>query len=88
MARVRHARPECYRASVNTSLAISGMTCNGCVKHVESALRGVEGVTAVQVKLADGSASVVHDPERSPISSLIAAVVDAGYEATCHAAPG
>jgi copper chaperone CopZ len=70
-----------YGGRVITSLAISGMTCNGCVKHVEDALRGVDGVSAVQVDLPGGKAKVVHDPERSPVPSLIAAVVAAGYEA-------
>ena len=64
-----------------TTLSIEGMTCNGCVKHVDAALRGVAGVSAVEVKLADNVAKVVHDPEQSPIASLIAAVAEAGYEA-------
>ncbi len=57
------------------------MTCNRCVKHVDAALRGVPGVTAVEVDLAGGTAKVVHDPEQSPLASLTAAVVDAGYAA-------
>lgn len=57
------------------------MTCNGCVKHVDAALRGVPGVGAVEVKL-EGQAKVSHDPETSPTTSLIAAVADAGYGAT------
>jgi copper chaperone CopZ len=72
---------------VITTLRISGMTCNGCVKHVDAALRGLPGVSAVQVELAEGRAKVSHDPEQSPEASLIAAVVDAGYEASCHAEP-
>ena len=64
-----------------TTLRITGMTCNGCVKHVDAALRAVPGVSAVDVKLADHQAQVVHDPERSPIASLVAAVALAGYEA-------
>ena len=56
------------------------MTCNGCVKHVEAALRAVPGVTSVQVVLAENTAQVVHDPEQSPMASLTAAVVEAGYE--------
>ena len=64
-----------------TTLSITGMTCNGCVKHVDAALRGVAGVSAVEVRLAEGSAKVVHDPERSPLASLIEAVVEAGYQA-------
>lgn len=58
------------------------MTCNGCVKHVTSALRDLPGVTAVDVDLANGRAKVVHDPEASPVPSLVAAVDAAGYEAT------
>jgi copper chaperone len=72
---------------VVTTLRITGMTCNGCVKHVDAALRGLPGVTAVAVSLADAQAKVSHDPEQSPAASLIAAVSDAGYEATCHAEP-
>ena len=56
------------------------MTCNGCVKHVDAALRGVPGVTAVQVDLAGGLAKVSHDPEQSPIATLASAVVGVGYE--------
>ncbi len=64
-----------------TTLAITGMTCNGCVKHVDQALRTIPGVTAVEVHLAENRAKVVHDPEQSPVSALIAAVETAGYSA-------
>jgi copper chaperone CopZ len=57
------------------------MTCNGCVKHVDAALRAVPGVSAVEVKLAEHAARVVHDPERCPLATLVAAVEHAGYEA-------
>lgn len=64
-----------------TTLAIGGMTCNNCVKHVDGALRAVPGVSAVEVKLAEATAKIVHDPEQSPVASLIGAVAEAGYEA-------
>lgn len=64
-----------------TTLAITGMTCNGCVKHVDKALRAVPGVSAVEISLAENRAKVVHDPEESPIPALIAAVESAGYSA-------
>jgi len=66
---------------VITELGITGMTCNGCVRHVDAALRALPGVSAVDVSLADARAKVVHDPERSPLASLIAAVDAAGYSA-------
>jgi copper chaperone CopZ len=66
---------------VITTLDITGMTCNGCVKHVDRALRSVPGVSAVEVSLADARARVVHE---GPIPQLIEAVGTAGYQATAE----
>jgi copper chaperone len=66
---------------VITTLQVLGMTCNGCVKHVTSALREVPGVTAVEVDLAAGRAKVVGE---APVPVLIAAVAEAGYEAAAE----
>jgi len=62
---------------VVTNLRIEGMTCNGCVKHVDKALREVRGVTAVEVSLPD-RAKIVHD-EGLDLAALAAAVAAAGY---------
>ena len=67
---------------ITTLLRVTGMTCNGCMKHVDGALRAVPGVAAVEVTLAAHQAKVVHDPARSPLPALIAAIEGAGYEAT------
>lgn len=56
------------------------MTCNGCVKHVDAALRKVPGVTAVEVDLTKGSAKVVHD--EASAGHLVSAIEQAGYSAT------
>ncbi|HEU4616384.1 MAG TPA: heavy metal-associated domain-containing protein [Kofleriaceae bacterium] len=64
-----------------TTLRITGMTCNGCVRHVDKALRAVPGVTAVEVNLAEGSAKVVHE-DSARNDDLVAAVHSAGYEAS------
>ena len=66
-----------------TTLAIEGMTCNGCVRHVDAALKKVPGVSAVQVSLADHQAKVVHE---GPVEALAAAVESAGYR--CHVPGG
>jgi copper chaperone len=66
---------------ITSLLRITGMTCNGCVKHVDAALRAIPGVAAVEVLLVDQKAKVIHDPERSPLPILIAAVEGAGYSA-------
>jgi len=61
---------------------VTGMTCGGCAKHVEKALRAVPGVTEVTVDLANGAASV----EGTASFELLAASVGAaGYELVAQA---
>lgn len=64
-----------------TTLAISGMSCGSCVRHVASALDGLVGVVHVNVDLRTNEASVEHLPAFVDAASLIAAVRDAGYAA-------
>ncbi|MFZ1642800.1 MAG: heavy metal translocating P-type ATPase [Candidatus Contendobacter sp.] len=59
-------------------LAITGMSCAGCVAAVETALRGVPGVAEAQVSFADRTAMVTGGV---PAATLIHAVRDAGYDA-------
>jgi copper chaperone CopZ len=66
---------------VITSLRITGMTCNNCVRHVDRALRAVPGVGGVEVSLDRKAAEVTHD-DQTTLDSLVAAVESAGYEAT------
>ncbi len=61
---------------MKTSLIVTGMTCQNCVKHVTSAIRAVPGVTDVQVDLASGVAEVTGIADTS---ELIAAVQEEGY---------
>ncbi|HHQ43025.1 MAG TPA: copper-translocating P-type ATPase [Chromatiales bacterium] len=59
-------------------LSISGMSCAGCVKSVEDALRAVPGVREASVNLAERSAVIVGT---APAEALIEAVRGAGYDA-------
>jgi Cu+-exporting ATPase len=61
-------------------LAIEGMSCAACVRHVEQALTGVDGVIQAEVNLVTNRARVRFDPARASRDALVAAVVDAGYE--------
>lgn len=58
---------------------IQGMTCGGCAKHVEKALRTVPGVTDVAVDLAKGTAVVGGS---ASFEAMVASVGAAGYEMT------
>ncbi|MDB5969388.1 MAG: copper-translocating P-type ATPase [Hydrocarboniphaga sp.] len=65
-------------------LAIGGMTCASCSGRVERALRRVPGVSAANVNLATEHATVSGQVDSAV---LIAAVVDAGYQARTLQAP-
>lgn len=64
---------------MTTTLRIQGMTCNHCVGTVTKALRGVPGVTAVEVTLPD-RATITHG-DQTDQATLTAAVDEAGYTA-------
>ncbi len=63
------------------TLTVRGMTCASCVGHVEKALRGLEGVSAVAVNLASGTARVEYFPGTVTIGDMKRAVREVGYEA-------
>lgn len=60
-------------------LTIEGMSCNHCVKRVESALLDLEGLVSVKVNLSSKSAMVdVEDDFNDTL--LFNAIDDAGYD--------
>lgn len=63
------------------TLNIEGMVCMNCVKHVDKALRGVQGVQNVTVSLENKSAQVQLGQDVTD-AVLKAAIEDAGYEVT------
>ena len=60
-------------------LDIEGMTCASCVRHVEKALKKVEGVDNAVVNLATEKADVT-SKNKIGINELVQAVEKAGYE--------
>jgi copper chaperone len=64
----------------SVTLAISGMTCGGCVRSVASVLDALEGVVKADVSLDKHSATVDFDPARVSVDQLKHAIEDAGYE--------
>ena len=63
-----------------TLLNVGGMTCMSCVRHVDTALRDLEGVSAVEVRFREGKVLVKHDAASAPIEAMVEALRDAGYE--------
>ena len=63
-----------------TQLAVSGMTCDHCVRHVTDAISNVAGVLSVNVNLAEGIA-VIESDSAINLEAVKEAVVTAGYSA-------
>ncbi len=61
-------------------LKVAGMSCGHCVARVKKALEQVDGVREAEVSLDPGHA-VVHGEGLDP-ALLVAAIDDAGYDAT------
>ncbi|AUB82445.1 CopZ family metallochaperone [Candidatus Thiodictyon syntrophicum] len=68
---------------MTTTIKVTGMTCQHCVRAVREALAAVPGVTAALVDLDGGTARVEGE---AAAADLIHAVVDAGYQADLVAA--
>ena len=65
-----------------TRLRVVGMSCGACVRHVTTALKGLTGVVHVDVDLPKNEAVVAHLFDRVNETGLIAAISDAGYQAS------
>jgi copper chaperone len=68
-------------STTTASFAVDGMTCNGCVKSVTNAIRQAPGVAGVDVSLGDKRATVTYDPAAGSPAQIVAAIVDAGFDA-------
>lgn len=63
-----------------TLLAVDGMKCGSCVRHIQMALLPLEGIGRVEVRLGEGTVWVSHAPSVR-IEQLVSAIGGAGYRA-------
>ena len=68
-----------------TLLDVQGMSCASCVHHVGTALRDVDGVEKVDVRLLEGKVLVRHAADTS-VETLIQALSESGYGSSPAAA--
>ncbi|MFB6132721.1 MAG: heavy-metal-associated domain-containing protein [Halanaeroarchaeum sp.] len=61
------------------TLTVTGMSCGHCEQTVTEALESVEGVVSATADNEEDVAVVEGD---APVDALVAAVEDAGYEAS------
>jgi copper chaperone len=67
---------------VRTVFRSDEFTCPSCVRRVEDALMARAGVAGATVNVATGRVVVDHDPSRSSVDDLVAAIRAAGYRVT------
>lgn len=66
--------------SQTIELAITGMTCDHCVRSITNAVQDVPGVAEAKVSLESNSAVV--RGEAFDIQKILEAIEEEGYEAT------
>lgn len=64
-----------------TMLRVDGMTCGSCARHVDEAHRGVDGVSAVEVRVRERLVLVKHAASAA-LGALVGALRESGYEST------
>ncbi len=68
--------------STHVTLGVGGMTCAACQGHVERALASTKGVQHATVDLMTRAARVEFDPALVTPETLVATILDTGYEAS------
>ena len=63
------------------TVAVSGMSCEHCVKSITEAVQALEGVEDVKVDLSGGSVSCRLTDESVTRADVVEAIEEAGYEA-------
>ncbi|NOX49733.1 MAG: heavy-metal-associated domain-containing protein [Gammaproteobacteria bacterium] len=64
------------------TLNVTGMTCEGCVKGIKSALESYDGVKSSDADLDTGTVLIEFDPGVIQPSAVEQAIVDAGFDIT------
>jgi copper chaperone CopZ len=64
---------------MSVTLTVTGMSCGGCESNVVEALEGAEGVESASADREAGTATAEGEAD---VDALVAAVSDAGYEAS------
>lgn len=65
-----------------TTLAIKGMTCGGCVGAVKIQLKRTEGVSKFDVSYEKAEAVVTYDPSKTDPKKIAESVSKTGFEAS------
>ncbi len=67
-------------ASATAVIPVKGMSCGGCVSHVNEAVKKLAGVKSVDTDLDKAQTTVVFDPAKLKPEQIVAAIAETGYE--------
>jgi copper chaperone CopZ len=67
-------------ATATAVIPVKGMSCGGCVAHVNEAVQKLDGVKSVDTSLDDARTTVVYDPARLKPEQIVKAIAATGYE--------
>lgn len=73
-------------ATNEISLTVDNMTCPSCSRHVTHALKSLDGIDEVSVRIREKRVVVRHDPTLATEAAMIEALNEAGYPARREAA--
>lgn len=64
----------------NLTLNVQGMSCGHCVKAVEGSVGQLEGVSQVNVKLADAQVEVTFNQSQVTLDKIKETIEEQGYD--------
>ena len=65
-----------------TVLAVTGMTCNSCVKSIETTVGQMEGINSIKVSLSQSEAFIEYQPTVTTAEKLCTVICDMGFDAS------
>ena len=77
---IEEAEPELKLTTI--TVAISGMTCGGCVATIERALNGLDGMHHASVSVREAQGAMIFDEEKLSIEEILGRLTDEGYGAS------
>ncbi len=60
------------------NLEIKGMTCGGCVKMVQTSLKKIDGVAAINIDLENATGVIQYDASKVKEEAIVGAIEKAG----------
>lgn len=68
-------------ATRTVTIRVEGMTCEGCARSVERALRETEGVLEARVSFEKGEAWIKYDDQKVTVARLREVINSTGFKA-------